>query len=222
MSVRQERRSIRASWQRLRPFLGSSSRGVFLLGATAILGGFVEAALMVVIVRLAVGLAAGDQAISTSLGPLGKASLSMSQLFAMAAGLVLGRLAFNAANSWLTARLATEALTRTRRSTFAAFVRTSWTVQAAERDGHLQELMSTHVSRVAQAALTLAACTVAGFNFVALMISAVLVSPIAAMSIVVGVVILFFGLRPISRAAVGGPRPTPQPTCASAGPSPRA
>jgi ABC-type multidrug transport system fused ATPase/permease subunit len=74
-------------------------------------------------------------------------------------------------------------------------------VQSVERDGHLQEIMSTHVGRVSAAALTLASCTVAGFNFIALMISSIYVNPVAALSIVVGVVLLFFILRPMTRAA---------------------
>ena len=106
------------------------------------------------------------------------------------------RLVFNSVNSWLTSRLSVEALTAARKRTFSDFVRASWPVQSVERDGHLQEIMSTHVGRVSQATLTLANTTVAGFNFLALMISAFLVNRLASALIVVGVVILFFALRP--------------------------
>ena len=54
---------------------------------------------------------------------------------------------------------------------------------------------------MSQATLTLANTTVAGFNFLALMISAFLVNRLASALIVVGVVILFFALRPLTRAA---------------------
>ena len=201
MTAPRERRSILASWRKLKPFLGGSSRGVVLLGISAVLGGFVEAAVMVMIVRIAVALQAHDSSVSTHIPGLGTVDLTVRQMFLAATGLVILRLGFNTVNAWLTARLSMVALTAARRRTFRGFVRASWSVQSIERDGHLQEIMSTHVSRVSAAALTLASCTVAGFNFIALMISSIYVNPIAALSIVVGVVVLFFGLRPLTRAA---------------------
>ena len=41
------RRSPREAWRKLRPFLGDSTQGIVALGATAVVGGFVEAAVMV-------------------------------------------------------------------------------------------------------------------------------------------------------------------------------
>jgi ATP-binding cassette subfamily B protein len=195
------RRSPREAWRKLRPFLGDSTRGIVALGATAVVGGFVEAAVMVIIVRIAVVLASGDDTVDTHLGPFGTVTLTIGQMFALAFGLLVVRLAFNTANSWLTSRLSVDALTAARKRTFSDFVRASWPVQSVERDGHLQEIMSTHVGRVSQATLTLANTTVAGFNFLALMVSAFLVNRLASALIVVGVVILFFALRPITRAA---------------------
>ena len=195
------RRSPREAWRKLRPFLGDSTRGIVALGATAVIGGFVEAGVMVLIVRIAVALASGDDSVVTHLGPFGEVTLTVGQLFGVAFALLLVRLIFNMINSWLTSLLSVEALTAARKRTFSDFVRASWPVQSVERDGHLQEIMSTHVGRVSQATLTLANTTVAGFNFLALMVSAFLVNRLASALIVVGVVILFFALRPITRAA---------------------
>ncbi|MGZ4706707.1 MAG: ABC transporter ATP-binding protein, partial [Acidimicrobiales bacterium] len=195
------RRSPREAWRKLRPFLGDSTRGIVALGATAVVGGFVEAAVMVIIVRIAVALASGSDSVSVHLGPLGSVTMTIGQLFGLAFGLLVVRLAFNSVNSWLTSRLSVEALTAARKRTFSDFVRASWPVQSVERDGHLQEIMSTHVGRVSQATLTLANTTVAAFNFFALMVSAFLVNRLASGLIVLGVVILFFALRPITRAA---------------------
>ena len=201
MTARRERRSIVASWRKLRPFLGKSTKGVVYLGISAVLGGFVEAGVMIVIVRIAVALQDHHETIAVKVPGLGEVTMSIHQLFMLAVGLVVLRLVFNVMNSWLTARLSVEALTAARRRTFRDFVRASWSVQSIEREGHLQEIMSTHVGRVASATLTLAGCTVAGFNFIALMISSVYVNPVAAVSIVVGVVLLFFLLRPMTKAA---------------------
>jgi ATP-binding cassette subfamily B protein len=201
VSAKRERRPIAASWRKLKPFLGDSSLGVALLGMSAVLGGFVEAAVMVVIVRIALALQSHSATVTGKFPGIAEVSLTVDQLFLVAIGLLVARLGFNVINSWLTARLSVEALTAARRQTFRDFVRASWTIQSVERDGHLQEIMSTHVGRVSAATLTLAGCTVAGFNFLALMISSFFVNSVASVSIIVGVVLLFFGLRPMTRAA---------------------
>ena len=187
---------MRESWRQLRPYLGKSSRNLYLLGLTAIVGGFAEAGMMVAIVRIAVALADNKNSVTYK-----GITVSTTQLFWIAAALLFVRFALNMVNSWLTARLATDSLTIARRVTFRGFTRASWSVQSTEREGHLQELMSNHVMRVALATLTLAQCTVFGFNFLALMISAVLINAVAAISIVVGVTVMFFLLRPMTRRA---------------------
>jgi ATP-binding cassette subfamily B protein len=199
MSAANPRRSIAASWQKLKPFLGTSTKRVVLLGVTAVISGFVEAALLVVVVRIAVALTGGQEEITTDLKVFGSFSLTIGQIFGVACALLLVRLAFNLLNSLMTTRLSIEALTAARSNTFRDFVRASWTVQSIERAGHLQEIMTTHVWRVSLATLTLANCTVAGFNFLALMLSSIYVSPMASILIVVGVIVLFFGLRPITK-----------------------
>ena len=162
-STKTLRRSPREAWRKLRPFLGDSTRGIVALGATAVVGGFVEAG--------------GDGDHRPHRGGAGqrrrhrlgapraasaRSTMTIGQLFALAFGLLVVRLLFNTVNSWLTSRLSVEALTAARKRTFSDFVRASWPVQSVERDGHLQEIMSTHVGRVSQATLTLANTTVAG------------------------------------------------------------
>jgi ABC-type multidrug transport system fused ATPase/permease subunit len=192
----ERRKSVRTSWRELRPYLGSSTRNLFVLGTTAIVGGFAEAAMMVAIVKIAANLAGSGNALK-----LGGIDLTVGQLFWVATGLLVLRFVLNVANSYLTARMSTDALTIARTVTFREFVDASWKVQSAEREGHLQELMSTHVNRVSQAALTLAQCLVSGFNFIALMLTALYVNKVAAALIVLGVGVMFLLLRPMTRAA---------------------
>jgi ATP-binding cassette, subfamily B, bacterial len=190
------RKSVRTSWRELRPYIGKSTGKLYLLGITAILSGFTEAGLMVAIVRIAIGLAD-----DTKLVNFKGHNLSVGQLFWVSGALLLAGFVFSMINSWLTARLSADALTIARRITFRDFVRASWSLQSKEREGHLQEIMSNHVSRVSGATLTLAGCLVSGFNFAALMVAAIYLNWVAAVSIVLGVGIMFFILRPMSRAA---------------------
>jgi ATP-binding cassette, subfamily B, bacterial len=194
-------KSVRASWRQLRPYLGKSTRNLVVLGGTAIVGGFAEAAMMVAIVKIAASLAGSANVIKVS-----GVDLTIAQLFWAATALLAIRFVLNFVNAYLTARLSVDALTYARRVTFGDFVGASWKVQSAEREGHLQELMSNHVNRVSQAALTLANCTVAGFNFLALMLTALYINKVAAGLIVVGVGAMFLMLRPMTRAAKGRSR----------------
>src|SRR5204862_3660373 len=82
-----------------------------------------------------------------------------------------------------------------------AFLETSWDVQSREREGHLLEVLVGQVNRSTQAMLILADGFAAGFNFLALMVSAIVLSPVAATSIFVSVGALFFLLRPLTLRA---------------------
>src|SRR5207302_689009 len=64
-----------------------------------------------------------------------------------------------------------------------------------------QELMMGQISRSGNALLIVADGLGAGLNFVALMLSALLLNPTAAGTIIVAVLVLFFVLRPLSTRA---------------------
>ncbi len=196
MAVASRRKSVRTSWRELRPYIGKSTGKLYVLGGTAILSGFLEAGLMVAIVRIAIGLADSSKQITFE-----HVTVSLDQLFWISGALLLADFATSMANSWVTARLSADALTIARRLTFRDFVAASWSLQSKEREGHLQEIMSNHVGRVSGATMTLASCLVSGFNFVSLMFVAIYLNWVAAVSIVLGVGIMFFTLRPMSRAA---------------------
>jgi ATP-binding cassette, subfamily B, bacterial len=196
MVVATRRKSVRTSWRELRPYIGKSTGKLYLLGGTAVLSGFIEAGLMVAIVRIAIGLADDSKLVNFK-----GVDISVTELFWLSGALLVAGFVTSMINSWLTARLSADALTIARRLTFRDFVQASWSLQSQEREGHLQEIMSNHVNRVSGATLTLASCLVSGFNFAALMVAAIYLNWIAAISIVLGVGIMFFTLRPMSRAA---------------------
>jgi ATP-binding cassette subfamily B protein len=97
------------------------------------------------------------------------------------------------------ARMSARAQTEARAQLFNDFLRASWDVQARERQGHLQELLTTHVDRVGNGASLLATGAVSFFNFATLMVAAVLVNAVGTALILVGTVVLFVLLRPLAR-----------------------
>jgi ABC-type multidrug transport system fused ATPase/permease subunit len=170
-----------------------------LFAAATLLGGLGEAFLLYLVVRLAAALAAGDATLDLALGPVTVDGMTPGQVFAVALA-VLGLLAVLAVVAASTAAgMSMTALTRARQRTFAAFLASSWEVQSAEREGHLQELLTTHVKKVAQAVMVVTDGLTASLSFSAFIVSAVLISPVAASTILLGVVALYLVLRPVTR-----------------------
>lgn len=170
-----------------------------LFVATSFLGGLGEAALLYAIVRIATAIAAGEQQVLIAIGPLPQWEVSLGTLFAGSLVLVLIVVAIGVAIAVLTARMSVVALTSARRRTFDAFIAASWDLQARERDGNLQELLTTHAKRISLGVIALANGTAAGLSFLTLLASALLFSPAAAGTIFIGVLALYFLLRPLSR-----------------------
>jgi ATP-binding cassette subfamily B protein len=97
--------------------------------------------------------------------------------------------------------MAADGLEFLRRSGYRAFLESSWALQSVERQGHLQELLTTHTARISHALVLIANGLVAAFAFVALMLSSFVVDVRAAAAVLVCTVLLFFALRPLSRLA---------------------
>ncbi len=169
-----------------------------LLAACAIGSALAEASALVIIVRLTLAISTGDDHVDLDAGPLG-GSVSVGALFAVGFVLAVVRLGLQLFAAYLPARMSTDVQEQFRKSIFEDFVHATWDVQSQEREGHLQELLTTQVNRVSNAVRFISDVITAAFNFTTLMISAIILNPPAAMSIVVSVVAFFFLLRPLAR-----------------------
>jgi ABC-type multidrug transport system fused ATPase/permease subunit len=187
------------AWARLRPLVHARPRQLVLLAVRAVIAGFLEAGVLVVLVQIAFTISSGDDKIEVVLGPLGSVTFTLTSLFLIALGLGILRLVVQVADSRLASRISAEALVTLRREVTTAYEASSWPRQAEEREGSFQEVVGGHTARVAGAVLVLAGALSAGFNLLALLASAIIVDAIAAMTIVVGVSALFFILRPLAR-----------------------
>jgi ATP-binding cassette, subfamily B, bacterial len=171
---------------------------VALLGVCAIGSALAEAAALVIIVRLTLAISTGDDHVDLEVGPLG-GPVSVRALFAVGLVLVIVRLALQLIAAYLPARMSAAVQEQFRKSIFEQFVHTTWDVQSREREGHLQELLTTQISRVANAVLLMSDFITAAFTFTTLLMSAIILSPPAALGIVLAVVAFFFLLRPLAR-----------------------
>ena len=183
-------------------FLHASRWRIAVLSISSALEGFSEAAFLVVLVRLALALSSGKHTVALSLGPLSShGHMSVASAFSIGLALALLGFALQVVNAYFPARMSSDALASLRKGIFALYLHSTWDLQSREKEGQLQELMTGQITRAAQAVLIVASGLSAGCNFLALMISALVVSPAAAGGIVLAVIVLFFALRPLAKRA---------------------
>jgi ATP-binding cassette subfamily B protein len=184
----------------LRPFVAENKARLVILATASLLGGFAEAAVLVVIARVAFAITQQDSSISVTAGPIGPYEIPMPTLIALAAILTAVRLALYVVTAWESATLSSRTLARSRATTIRSFLEASWGLQSTERQGRLQELLTTHAmfgSRMMDAFVLLLASVL---SLLALTVSAITINPVAAIVVFVGVVMLAFVMRPLRGA----------------------
>lgn len=191
-------RRAAAAWRRLRPFVGESRLAISALAAASTLSGLSEAAILALVAQVAAAMAGGDGTVHADLGPLAVAA-SVGTLLWVSLGFALARLALQGAIAFLPARVAADVQAALRKRLFAAFASASWEVQSQERDGHLQELMTSHIMRATEVVLQVANLFAAALMFVTLVGAALLLSVPVALLVIATAAMLFLALRPLAR-----------------------
>lgn len=185
-------------WRQARPFLGASTGQLVLLAAGSLVAGIVEAALLALVALLAAALAVGTPDVEVALGPLAF-SAPAAAVVAVGLGLALVR---GVLHIWLAHRpavLSAAVMADLRRTLFDRFMRTAWPVQAAERDGYFQTLMSTHANFASLAITRLSAAITAVLMFTTLLASAFVINVWTAVVLISASALLFLFLLPLSR-----------------------
>src|SRR5947208_15979677 len=88
----------------LTPYVKSQRRRLIPMSVAAILGGFAEAAILVLIARIAFALSSTRSDVKVELGPLGSTTISINVLIGLAAALVVVRIALQVVYTVLAAR----------------------------------------------------------------------------------------------------------------------
>ena len=171
---------------------------IALIGSSAITG-FLEAGVLVIVVRIALLLNSKVHTTIVSLGPFGNVHLSMADLFVTAIVMSLIRLVLASLSSYLAPSMSASVLSMLRKDTLSSFLHATWPERATVRGGTLQELMTFQVTKASDTALTITNGISALFNFLALVISAFVIDVVSASTIVVAVVVLFLAMRPMSK-----------------------
>ena len=202
---------VGVSWKRLRPLVGGDNLPILTLIAASIASGLAEAGVLVLVADIAAAMVLGDHQLNTSIGPPG---LHISVPEALVIALLLGttRLALQLVVAWLPARIGADVQAKLRHDLFEAFTRASWTIQAEDDEGHLQELITDQIAYATQAVLSLANAIATAAMFIALLFSAFILNAVVAVVVLGSALLLFEALRPIDRRGLAAAKDLSQAT----------
>lgn len=192
---------IAVTWRHIRRYIERPTRTILILAAIAFTGGALEAIVLVTIVNVAVGLTSPNDTASVAM-PIVGGSLATSTL--LVTSMVFAAALFGLHNVFarLTARSSGEVLAAVRQRAITAYFNATWPRQTAERDGALQETVSTLAVQSATLAVSLSTWASAVLNLVALVVAAVVVDPVVMAGLLVVGGCLYAVTRPLARLTV--------------------
>ena len=190
-------RSNRTSSRSARALLSTQRKSVALLATTSLVGGVLEALFLVLVTRTAFAITDGDDRVSIVAGR----SVTTWEILGILLVLVALRVTAAAAATWQSARLSALVVVDLRERLGGAFLRSTWELQHEERSGRLQELLTTFTQQGAQMVYSATQAITAGFSLLALLLSAIIIDPVASIAVIAVVAVLATVLRPL-RAAV--------------------
>jgi ABC-type multidrug transport system fused ATPase/permease subunit len=183
--------------ERLSALIGDRRRTVLALAICSTASGISEAGILALVAEIASTAVKGGSRVRQSFG-LFHIHASVSTLFAVAVALVLLRIVLQFPLAILPARIASGVQARLRRELFDAYTRASWAVQSRDREGHLQETMTSQVLQATGGALQATQLVIAGFTFLVLMVSALTLNAPAALVVLAAAMLMFAVLRPLN------------------------
>jgi ABC-type multidrug transport system fused ATPase/permease subunit len=183
------------------PLVRGQRRRLAVVSVASVVGGFAEAGILVIFARVAFALAADNDQVTFSTGALGAIHLSMTEVLVVAAVLAGVRMALQWVAVVLSARVGSAVLLNIRRSLTTLFLDASWSLQSAQREGRLQEMISGYAQNGSGAIQGVTQLITASFNLAALLIAAIVVEPVAAVVAAVAALAIGMVLRPL-RAVV--------------------
>jgi ABC-type multidrug transport system fused ATPase/permease subunit len=191
-----------ASRERLFALLGRRRRTVVFLAICSFLSGLAESVMLVILAQIAATVVSKDKHAPVSIAGI-ELHTSVSRMFAIAFVLACIRLLFQVGPlAILPSRIGADVQAKLRRDVFSSFTRASWAVQSQDREGHLQEIMTSQVMQATQGAQQSTTIITASLQFLVLMATAVALNARAAGLVLVAALLLFAGMRPLNRLGV--------------------
>lgn len=198
--------------------IGLSLGLISAVGFLSTIAGLGQAGLLVVVVRIATALTAGTHELSGQIGPLAAEGLTRTDLLWVGVGLLIGLAITELAASAAQSRLYARSIRTTQTNLLTAFSAASFEAQTKTDRGDTQQLLHVHSTQVGALVSSIGGGVSAAANFAVLVISALVLSPAAALALLGGLAVMLAVLKPLltKTKAHGERRATQQRSMASA------
>jgi ATP-binding cassette, subfamily B, bacterial len=168
------------------------------LMASSIGAGVAESVILALVAHVASALVDDAGSVTVEMGPV-RVDTGITTALGVAAVLAVVRLVLQVALAYLPARMTADSQAAQRARIFDAYSRADWDTQAQERDGHLQELVTSQVVQATNAMLHATTLVSSGFVFLTLVAGAFAIDPLVAVVVLTVVGGLSVLLRPLAR-----------------------
>lgn len=168
----------------------------------SLVSGVLESAILVLVAQVAAAMVDGRSRLAFGVGPVEVVD-EIGPVLAIALAVGVLRLGLQVVVAYLPARIGADMQADLRTELHEAFGRASWSLQSDEREGDLQELLTGQTVEATQGLMQTSAFLVAGASFLALLVTAVLLSLPVAVTVLATAWLLSFALRPMTRRGRG-------------------
>jgi ATP-binding cassette subfamily B protein len=191
-----EAATTRSLWSRIDFVLGHRRRKILALVALSVVSAICESATLVFIAQIAVRLVkrTSEKQLNVAHIPV---HISLGTMILLALGTVLLRIVLQIPLAIVPAQIFASVQSSLRMRLFSAFTAASWSVQSRDREGQLQEMMTSQVGQATAGAMQATTLITGVLNFIVLLATAFVLSPTGAL-VVSGLSLSMFALlRPM-------------------------
>jgi len=166
--------------------------------SSALVSGILQALVLTLIVVIGASLTAGSATLDAPEILPDVLVQSVPNAIGLGVGLLLCVVVLDVVASVVATRMSAEVLTRERTNAYRSYARATWSTQANERDGHLQELVSQNAGWAGTAMNSASHAAITTCTLIALGVSAVVASPAIAVGLLVSFGLLLGASRPVA------------------------
>ena len=196
--LRLRRRHNATGWDDVAWLVKPTAKDTAAIALLTVAGALVEAAALVLLLRLALEVAEVGEASSI---PFVYWTPTAGTILPLIVALSALRLFLFVGSSWLAACAVSRRTMEVRNALHAAYVRSTWRSQMSLERGSFQDLVTTQTARGSSLLTSIFVGLTAVLNLATFTVSAMAVTPLAALFIIVGVAFLYLLLRPVSSLA---------------------
>ena len=192
-------------WARVNFVIGERRGKAAALVVTSFFSAICESATLVLVAQIAVDLVKKGKPVTINVAHI-PVHASVATLIWIALGLAVVRLLLQFPLSILPARISSDVQAALRLKLFNAFSAASWAVQSRDREGRLQDTMTTQVIQATGGALQATTLITTLLSFIILLASAFALNPKGAAFVMIGSLMMFGVLRPLRAMGVRNAR----------------